>query len=203
MTTGHTYGDKDVRIISKERIYDGFLKFSKVKCCFKLFKGGWSSYVTRELIEKEEAVGVILYDEKNDLVGIIEQFRVGAIKSSFNAWQFEIVAGMVGRDESLEEVAKREVLEETGICVSELCPIISYLPSAGVSDEKMNLFCGYADLINKSGYFGLESENEDIKLHVWSFDEAMQGLYDGYFNSAASIIALQWLEKYRQEAALC
>ena len=45
----------------------------------------------RELIEKEEAVGVILYDEKNDLVGIIEQFRVGAIKSSFNAWQFEIV----------------------------------------------------------------------------------------------------------------
>ena len=111
MTTGHTYGDKDVRIISKERIYDGFLKFSKVKCCFKLFKGGWSSYVTRELIEKEEAVGVILYDEKNDLVGIIEQFRVGAIKSSFNAWQFEIVAGMVGRDESLEEVAKREVLE--------------------------------------------------------------------------------------------
>ena len=63
MTTGHTYGDKDVRIISKERIYDGFLKFSKVKCCFKLFKGGWSSYVTRELIEKEEAVGVILYDE--------------------------------------------------------------------------------------------------------------------------------------------
>ena len=50
MTTGHTYGDKDVRIISKERIYDGFLKFSKVKCCFKLFKGGWSSYVTRELL---------------------------------------------------------------------------------------------------------------------------------------------------------
>mgnify|MGYP005735719541 FL=1 len=92
----------------------------------------------------------------------------------------------------MEEVAKREVLEETGICVSELCPIISYLPSAGVSDEKMNLFCGYADLINKSGHFGLESENEDIKLHVWSFDEAMQGLYGGYFNSAASIIALQW-----------
>ena len=54
MTTGHTYGDKDVKIISKESIYDGFLKFSKVKCCFKLFKGGWSSYVTRELIEKEE-----------------------------------------------------------------------------------------------------------------------------------------------------
>ena len=95
MTTGHTYGDKDVRIISKERIYDGFLKFSKVKCCFKLFKGGWSSYVTRELIEKEEA-GVILYDEKNDLVGIIEQFRVGAIKSSFNAWQLKLLQAWLG-----------------------------------------------------------------------------------------------------------
>ena len=68
---------------------------------------------------------------------------------------------------------------------------------------ELDQFCGYADLINKSGHFGLESENEDIKLHVWSFDEAMQGLYGGYFNSAASIIALQWLEKYRQEAALC
>ena len=78
------------------------------------------------------------------MVGIIEQFRVGALGQSSNPWQFEIVAGMVEKNEILENVAIREVQEETGLTLSDIQPILSYLPSAGASNERMHLFCGSA-----------------------------------------------------------
>ncbi|MFO1371558.1 MAG: hypothetical protein U1F42_03900 [Candidatus Competibacteraceae bacterium] len=41
---------------------------------------------------------------------------------------------------------------------------------------------------------GVASEHEDIRLHVVSRAEALVMLHSGRINSAAPIIALQWLE---------
>lgn len=197
MKVKHTYNNEDIKIVSEECLYHGFLKLSRLKISHKLFSGKWSPTIQRELIEHKQAVGVILYDAKNELVGIIEQFRVGALGQSSNPWQFEIVAGMVEKNEILENVAIREVQEETGLTLSDIQPILSYLPSAGASNERMHLFCGSAKLLNQAGIYGLASENEDIKLHIFPFNDALEGLANGLFDSAASIIALQWLEKNR------
>ena len=197
MKVKHTYNNEDIKIVSKECIHHGFLKLSRLKISHKLFSGKWSPIIQRELIKHKQAVGVILYDAKNELVGIIEQFRVGALGQSSNPWQFEIVAGMVEKNEILENVAIREVQEETGLTLLDIQPILSYLPSAGASNERMHLFCGSARLLDKGGIYGLASENEDIKLHIFPFADALVGLTDGLFDSAASIIALQWLEKNR------
>ena len=197
MKVKHTYNNEYIKIVSEECIHHGFLKLSRLKLSHKLFSGKWSPIIQRELIKHKQAVGVILYDAKNELVGIIEQFRVGALGQSSNPWQFEIVAGMVEKNEILENVAIREVQEETGLTLSDIQPILSYLPSAGTSNERMHLFCGSARLLDKGGIYGLASENEDIKLHIFPFADALVGLTDGLFDSAASIIALQWLEKNR------
>ena len=74
-------------------------------------------------------------------------------------------------------------------------PICDYLVSAGGTDEKMHLFCGLTDLKGKQGIFGLESENEDILLHVWPYDEALQAQTEGLLNSAAVTISLLWLQQ--------
>lgn len=199
MKVKHTYNNEDIKIVSEECIHHGFLKLSRLKLSHKLFSGKWSPIIQRELIKHKQAVGVILYDAKNELVGIIEQFRVGALGQSSNPWQFEIVAGMVEKNEILENVAIREVQEETGLTLSDIQPILSYLPSAGASNERMHLFCGSTRLLDKGGIYGLASENEDIKLHIFPFADALVGLTDGLFDSAASIIALQWLEKNRHQ----
>ena len=199
MKVKHTYNNEDIKIVPEECLHHGFLKLSRLKLSHKLFSGKWSPIIQRELIKHKQAVGVILYDAKNELVGIIEQFRVGALGQSSNPWQFEIVAGMVEKNEILENVAIREVQEETGLTLSDIQPILSYLPSAGASNERMHLFCGSARLLDKGGIYGLASENEDIKLHIFPFADALVGLTDGLFDSAASIIALQWLEKNRHQ----
>jgi ADP-ribose pyrophosphatase len=40
----------------------------------------------------------------------------------------------------------------------------------------------------------LDSESEDIALHVWSYQDVLEARSAGRLNSAAVTIALQWLE---------
>ena len=49
------------------------------------------------------------------------------------------------------------------------------------------------------GVHGLAEEGEDIRVHVWPLEDALQAVKDGRIDNAASIIALQWLALNRAE----
>ena len=159
----------DVEILSRETVYKSFTQIDVVKLKHRLFAGGGiSPIIQRELVIKPEAIGVLIYDPNLDAVLLIEQFRVGAL-SHPNPWQLEIVAGLVdGHGESLEDVAKREVLEESGVELSRLEQVMTFLLSPGGSNEKFTLFVGQADLRQAGGVFGLPEEGEDIKVSIVS-----------------------------------
>ena len=44
------------------------------------------------------------------------------------------------------------------------------------------------------GIHGLAEENEDIRVHVVSREQAYQWVEEGKIDNAASVIALQWLQ---------
>ncbi len=158
----------DVEILSRETVYKSFTQIDVVKLKHRLFAGGISPVIQRELVIKPEAIGVFIYDPNLDAVLIIEQFRVGAL-SHPNPWQLEIVAGLVdGQGESLEDVAKREVMEEAGVELLRLEKVMTFLLSPGGSNERFTLFVGQADLSQAGGVFGLPEEGEDIKVKVVS-----------------------------------
>jgi len=190
-------GDGDVELLSREVVYQGFFSMEKLHLRHRLFEGGWSREFTRELFVRGRAVGVLLYDPERKLVGMVEQFRVGAIGLPEGPWQLEVVAGIVEAGESSEDVASRELIEEAGIDRVKLLPICEYLVSPGGTNERLELFCGLVDLRDKGGNFGLASENEDILLHIMSEREALDALAAGQCNNAASIICLQWLQLNR------
>lgn len=195
MVKKHRFSRSDFRLESSKTVFQGFFSVAALKVSHRLFKGGWSPPIARELFQRGEAVGVLLYDPKHQLVGLVEQFRVGAINDQNGPWQYEVVAGMIEPGETPVSVAHRELQEEAGLAVDKLVPICDYLVSAGGTDEKMHLFCGLTDLKGKQGIFGLESENEDILLHVWLYDEALQAQAEGLLNSAAVTISLLWLQQ--------
>ena len=132
-------------------------------------------------------------------IELIEQFRVGALDKSQNPWLLELVAGLIDKDEEPEQVARREAIEEAGLTLGALWPISAYYPSPGGSDERVHLYVGRCDSRLAAGIHGLEEEGEDIRVHVWSFEEALQAVRDGRIDNAASIIALQWLALNRAE----
>jgi ADP-ribose pyrophosphatase len=110
-----------------------------------------------------------------------------------NPWLLELVAGLIDKDESPEEVARREAQEEAGCTVGALLPIARYLPSPGGSDEFVHLFLGIVDSEGLGGIHGLPDEHEDIRVHLVPLAGARDMLDAGRINNAATLIALQWL----------
>ncbi|EHR4992839.1 ADP-ribose diphosphatase [Vibrio parahaemolyticus] len=192
------FTSRDVEIISKESVFEGFFKMVKYRFKYKLFAGGWSDVVEREMFERGHAAAMLPYDPKTDQVVIIEQIRIGALEHE-HPWQLEIVAGMIDRDESAEEVIRREAEEEAGITVGRVASVTSYYPSSGGCSEKLDVFVGEVDASKAHGIHGLDYEDEDIRVHVLSREQAYQWVKDGIFENGASIIALQWLQLNHQE----
>ncbi|AOS95906.1 ADP-ribose pyrophosphatase [Microbulbifer aggregans] len=193
-----------VEVLEREAVFKGFFTMLRLTLRHRLFRGGWSGEMQRELFVRDPAVGVLLYDPGRDQVALTEQFRIGALDRAGGPWCLEVVAGMVEEGETLEEVARREVLEEAGLKVGALRYIRSYLPSPGGSSERMHLFCALVDLSEAGGHFGVSDEHEDIRLRVLPCEQVLAALEGGDpdgtpIDNAASIISLQWLRRHREE----
>ncbi|AVX00025.1 ADP-ribose diphosphatase [Vibrio vulnificus] len=184
---------EDVEVLSKEPLFQGFFKMIKYRFRHKLFAGGWSNVIEREMFERGHAAAMLPYDPIRDEVVLIEQIRVGALEHQ-HPWQLEIVAGMIDRDESADDVVRREAQEEAGLEVGQLVSVVSYYPSAGGCSEKLDVFIGEVDASKAHGIHGLDYEDEDIRVHVMTREQAYDLVKHGKIENGASIIALQWLE---------
>ncbi|WP_144211264.1 ADP-ribose diphosphatase [Shewanella donghaensis] len=185
--------EKDVEILSKKTVFKGFFKLDEYQFKHRLFDGGWSEVVTREVFERGNAVVVLPYDPVTHQVVLIEQIRLPAIMSTQSVWLLELVAGMIAADEIAEEVAHRELMEETGITASEMHFVNSYLATPGGSSERFYFYWAKVDASQAKGIHGLEYEHEDIKVHVVDFDVAMEMVNSGRIDNASTVLGLQWL----------
>jgi ADP-ribose pyrophosphatase len=193
-----TFTRDDFEIIHRDVIHQGFLQMMRYQLRFRLFNGGWSSVVTRELMERQSAVAIILYDPDLDRVVLIEQFRPGATKDPQSPWLLEVVAGVINPAETPDQVATREAQEESGCEVLDLYPICEYFVSPGGSNEYLWLFCGRINASNTGGIHGLHYEDEDIRTITLTFDEAFNLLKEGYIKTSPAIISIQWLQLNRE-----
>lgn len=187
------FTSKDVKIISKEALFQGFFQMVKYTFKHKLFDGGWSQPVERELFERGHAAAMLPYDPIRDEVVLIEQIRVGALEHE-SPWQLEIVAGIMDADEEVEELVRREAMEEAGLEVKNITSVASYYPSAGGCSEKLDVFVGQVSSLGAGGVYGLKYENEDIRALVMTRRDAYALIAEGKIENGASIVALQWLE---------
>ena len=188
-----SFGHQDLEILDKTTVFQGFFRLERYTLRHKLFNGGWSGPIVREIFERGHAVVVLPYNVETDELVLIEQFRAGAAASSHSPWLLEAVAGMIEPGESAEQVAKREAHEEAGLTIDGLWPMLSYLSSPGGTTERIQLFLGRITQPVHAGVFGLAEEHEDIKVHVVPRTVAMQLLAEQKIDNAASVIALQWL----------
>ena len=189
------FNKKDVFNLTKRILYKGFFSLFEYRFQYRKFDGSVSEMVSREILERGHAVVLLAYDDKRDEVVLIEQIRIAAIDTRASPWILELIAGMMDHDnESTEEVARREAMEEAGIVIGQCKPIISYLASPGGLTEQLHILVGQVDSSTAKGVHGLAEENEDIKVHVVSREQAYKWVEEGVINNAASIIALQWLQ---------
>jgi ADP-ribose pyrophosphatase len=192
--------DEDaIDIRERKTVYQGFFRIDHFRLRHRLYAGGWSPELSREIFLRHDAAAILLYDPQRDTLVFIEQFRLAAHLAGFPAWQLEIVAGIIDTDEPAAAVARREAQEEAGLSViGEILPIHRFLPSPGGSTETVDLFCGRVDAGKAGGIHGLADESEDIKVVVKSADEAFAMLEAGVIQNAFTLIALHWFAAKRE-----
>ncbi len=189
-----TFTKNDVEIIARETLYSGFFSLDLYRFRHRLFNGEMSNEVRREIFERGHAAVLLPYDPERDEIVLIEQIRIAAYDTSDTPWLLELVAGMIEEGETVEDVARREAVEEAGLEVGRTKTFMSYLASPGGTSERLSLLVGEVDATQAKGIHGLVDENEDIRVHVVSREQAYQWVEEGKIDNAASVIALQWLQ---------
>ncbi|EPE1853126.1 ADP-ribose diphosphatase [Cronobacter dublinensis] len=189
-----TFTKNDVEIIAREKLYRGFFSLDLYRFRHRLFNGEMSGEVRREIFERGHAAVLLPFDPVRDEVVLIEQIRIAAFDTSDTPWLLELVAGMIEPGETVEEVARREAMEEAGLDVGRVKTFMSYLASPGGTSERLSLLVGEVDATTAQGIHGLADENEDIRVHVVSREQAYLWVEEGRIDNAASVIALQWLQ---------
>lgn len=204
------FTSNDVEIIAKHCRYQGFFKIDEYQLRHKLYNGGFSKTLSREIFDRGDAVVVMPYDPQSDSVVLVTQFRTGALnvaqnpeqKAEQSPWLIELIAGMFNADENPVEVAIREAQEEANLelLAENITPIMQYFSSPGGTNEMIHLYLALVDnkALNKlhvaNQVFGLADEGEDILVAVVTRTAAMELLAQGKINNAATVIGLQWLQ---------
>lgn len=196
------FSRSDVELLENEEAYQGFFTIRQYRLRIPLYEGGVSPVFQRELFVRGDSVGVLLYDPASDRVALVRQFRIGCLGNEAGPWVWEVVAGIIDKEESAEAVALREITEETGLTIlpGQLQPICQYYSSPGGSDERLQLFCALVDLSAvQEGIHGLAEEAENIEFKTFDYPTVVNAMLEGEINNAATIIALQWLQLNREQ----
>jgi len=167
------------KIINKKNLYSGFYKFNKLEFVHQKHDGSWTNKVEREIFSGAHVSTLLPYDPIKKEIILIQQFRAGVISRYDDDYLYEIVAGMIDKNETPEETAKRECLEETGCKVNNLRQIQSYFPAPGSSESYYHLFLG--------------------EINSFEIEQVRNMLKKKEIKNGLTLIALQWffLEYYK------
>lgn len=103
----------------------------------------------------------------------------------------EVCAGLLDQDNP-EECIIRETEEETGYRIKKVQKVVETYMSPGAVTEILYLFTGeYDESMKVSDGGGLDSEQENIEVLEYTFDEAYAMIESGEIVDAKTIILLQ------------
>src|SRR5262245_16058868 len=181
------------------RVFDRFFKVDEVDVVFEGTDGKMVEQ-TRLVLERGDAVGVLLLNLDTQCVVLVEQFKVPVVfgrrrddPSTTDGWVTETVAGMIDANETPEAAAIRETMEETGYQVRQPKLIAKFLSSPGGTSERIFLYFAEVrerDKLAKGG--GIDDEN--IKLVQMSLEDLFDRLAKGSIEDPKLLIAGYWLQ---------
>jgi ADP-ribose pyrophosphatase len=179
-----------VEIEKEQTVFDDFFKIVACKVSFEKFDGQMSQPVRRLSFERGDSVAAVLFNRHNNSLILIEQFRYPAHRAQReNGWLYELVAGVIEAGETPEEVARREVLEETGYQAGEVKHLATVFPSPGGTSERVYVY--FAEVGKKeSAGGGVPEEHEDIRILDLPVPRVYQMLEAGKITDAKTVIGL-------------
>lgn len=135
---------------------------------------------TWEAVRSHNSVSILLYHVEKKAFLLVKQFRVPVfLNDSSKTFTYELCAGLVDKDKSLEEIAQEEINEECGYAVElkNILKITSFYTNVGISGACQYLFFAKIDESMKI-HAGGGVNDEQIELMYLPIEQSDEFIFD-------------------------
>lgn len=141
-----------------------YIKPIKVKFTLNGVKKTW------EAVRSHDSVAILLYNVEKKAFLLVKQFRIPVyLNDKSIKYTYELCAGLVDKNKSIEEIAVEEIDEECGykVKIEDLKKITSFFTNVGVSGAKQHLFT----IVNDSQKIHNGGGINDEQIELFFLDE--------------------------------
>lgn len=135
---------------------------------------------TWEAVRSHNSVSILLYHVEKKAFLLVKQFRAPVfLNDSSKTFTYELCAGLVDKDKSLEEIAQEEINEECGYAVElkDILKITSFYTNVGISGACQYLFFAKIDESMKI-HAGGGVNDEQIELMYLPIEQSDEFIFD-------------------------
>ena len=181
----------EIKITETKLLSDNWYILNKVTFSYQKENEKIQTHV-REVYDRGNGAGILLYNTTKKTVILTRQFRLPTfLNGNKTGMMIEVCAGLLDQDNP-EQAIIRETEEETGYRLSKVQKVVETYMSPGAVTEILYLFVGeYDESMKVSEGGGLASEQENIQVLEYTFDEAYSMIESGEITDAKTIILLQ------------
>lgn len=148
-----------------------------------------------EIVKTFDSVCIVLFDTDKQSFVIVRQFRPAVFhQNQSDGYTYELCAGLVDKNKSLEVIACEEVFEECGykIFPKDLHFIGSFLNATGMSGSKQFLFFANVNTACKVSVGG-GIEDECIEVLYLPFEDSLNFIFDSQIQKTTSLfLGIHW-----------
>lgn len=147
-----------------------------------------------DLVEAHDSVAILLYHTGLDSFVFVKQFRPSIYLKNSDGFTYELCAGIVDKDKSLEQIAREEIIEETGFDVplSQIEKIASFFTAVGIAGGKQTLYAANIDESMRVSDGG-GVDDEQIEVIYVPKDKAIDFMFDESIATTSGLMfSLLW-----------
>ena len=163
------------KVLSSRLVYDAWLRLSLLRLRYSNGEEG-----ALHVEDHGSVVGVLPYDPVRRTVLLVSLPRAAQLFVGDEERLLECPAGLIDPGEDPEAAARREAMEEAGVRLKDLQPVVTAWTMPGLSTERAHLFLSqYApeDRIDAGG--GAPDENEEIEVTERGIAEIWRSALNG------------------------
>jgi len=181
----------EIKVTETKLLSDNWYILNKVTFSYQKENEKIQTHV-REVYDRGNGAGILLYNSTKKTVILTRQFRLPTfLNGNKTGMMIEVCAGLLDEDNP-EECIIRETEEETGYRIKKVDKVTQTYMSPGAVTEILYLFTGeYDESMKVSEGGGLASEQENIEVLEYTFEEAYAMIESGEIVDAKTIILLQ------------
>lgn len=160
---------------------------------------------TWEAVRSHDSVAVLLYHQEKDSFLLVKQFRVPVyLNDETKTFTYELCAGLVDKNKSLEEIVVEEIDEECGyeVDVKSIQRVTSFYTNVGISGGCQHLYFAKIDESMKI-HQGGGINDEQIELFYLPVKDCENFIFDeSKAKTPGLIFSFYWFLKNRKEMVM-